>query len=123
MVKRASQAYRGGDRSPLPFWIWLLAGIAIGLALAAVAFHQGWVPELRGDRGPRPDARAEPPAAGDAGVRQAAEAEAERKPRFDFYTLLPEMETVAAGTGIGRESGRERGPAPVSPGRIVPVRG
>lgn len=102
MAKRASQAYRGSDRSPLPFWVWLLAGIGIGLAMAAVAFHQGWVPELRGDRGPRPDARAEPAPAGDAGVRPATEAES--KPRFDFYTLLPEMETVIPTEEIQREA-------------------
>lgn len=109
MAKRASQAYRGSDRGPLPFWVWLLAGIVIGLGMAAVAFHQGWVPELRGDRGPRPDARAEPVAAGDSGVRPATEAE--QKPQFDFYTLLPEMETVIPTEDIQREAGQVTSPA------------
>jgi cell division protein FtsN len=107
MAKRASQAFRGSERHPLPFWIWLLAGIGIGLGMAAVAFHQGWVPELRGERGPRPDARAQPEPAGDAGVRPAAEAEQRR--RFDFYTLLPEMETVIPNEEIRREA--EKPPA------------
>jgi cell division protein FtsN len=113
MAKRASQAYRGSDRKPLPFWVWLLAGIVIGLALAAVAFQQGWVPELRGARGPQPDARAEPPAAGDAGVRPAAEAE--RKPQFDFYTLLPEMETVIPTEEIRREAEQPTTTPPAAP--------
>jgi cell division protein FtsN len=111
MAKRASQAFRGSDRYPLPFWIWLLVGIGIGLGLAAVAFHQGWVPELRGERGPRPDARAQPAPAGDTGVRPAAEAE--RKPQFDFYTLLPEMETVIPTEEIRREA--EQAPVAAAP--------
>lgn len=118
MAKRASQAYRGSDRNPLPFWVWLLAGIGIGLGLAAVAFHQGWVPELRGERGPRPDAQAEPAPAGDAGVRPAAEAE--RKPQFDFYTLLPEMETVIPTEEIRREA--EQAPASPEPAASEPAK-
>lgn len=119
MAKRASQAFRGSDRRPLPFWVWLLAGIGIGLAMAAVAFHQGWVPELRGDRGPRPDARAEPAPSGDAGVRPAAEAE--RKPQFDFYTLLPEMETVIPAEEIRREAAQP--PASPDPKATEPAKG
>lgn len=119
MAKRASQAFRGSDRSSLPFWVWLLAGIGIGLAIAAVAFHQGWVPELRGERGPRPDAQAQPAPAGDAGVRPAAEAE--RRPQFDFYTLLPEMETVIPTEEIRREA--EQAPVVAEPAAPEPAKG
>jgi len=113
MAKRTSQAFRGSDRRPVPFWIWFFAGLVAGVALSAVAFQQGWVPELRGDRGPQPDARAEPAPAGDAGVRPAAEPE--RKPQFDFYTLLPEMETVIPNEEIRREAEKPEAVPPSTP--------
>jgi cell division protein FtsN len=113
MAKRTSQAFRGSDRRPVPFWIWFLAGLVAGVALSAVAFQQGWVPELRGESGPQPDARAEPVPPGDAGVRPAAEPE--RKPQFDFYTLLPEMETVIPTEEIRREAEKTEGAVPATP--------
>lgn len=113
MAKRTSQAFRGSDRRAVPFWVWFLAGVVAGVALSAVAFQQGWVPELRGERVPQPDALAEPAPAGDAGVRPAVEAE--RKPQFDFYTLLPEMETVIPTEEIRREAEKPAANESVTP--------
>jgi cell division protein FtsN len=123
MARRNVQAYRDGSGNALPFWVWLLIGLVLGFGLAALAFHQGWVPELRDSRGPRPEARAEPPATGDRDSRPTAESEPRR--RFDFYTVLPEMETVVSAEELRQEAAQapagttaERGSAAEPRGRL-----
>jgi len=75
-------------------WAWLLAGSSIGLFVAFLIYLQSM-----SDTGPETDfavaipipaqgPQGEPPARPVAPVPQAP------KPRFDFYTLLPEMEVV-----------------------------
>lgn len=89
MARARAQATRtgnggGGGRGPLPWWIWLLAGMMIGLGLAAIVMMKGWAPKLKNE-GPIPT----PPAA----ETTPAVAEPE-KPKYGFYEVLPEMEVV-----------------------------
>lgn len=86
MAKARPQATRNGgsDRGPLPWWVWLLTGILIGLGLSAIVMMKGWAPKLRNE-GPTPT----PPAATE--TKPAAEPE---KPKYGFYEVLPEMDQV-----------------------------
>ena len=80
-----------------PGWVWGLAGLCVGLAVAV------WV-HLSGDRPAPPGARAPAPAhtpVAESGKKTPEPAPAAQKPapvapapkpRFEFYTLLPEME-------------------------------
>ncbi len=96
-------------RSTTPGWVWLLAGLAIGLFIAFLAYLQlrtaepaqqsapiatpKPAPEPREVRKPKPAPVPPPP-----------------KPRFDFYTILPEMEVVVPEqeiTGKPREGVRQ----------------
>ena len=85
----ARGATRG--RSGTPGWIWLLAGMLIGLGLAWYLFAKGLIPQ--------PEARtaetvteAQDAAPSD---EEIAPASTEPKPsRYDFFTVLPEMEVV-----------------------------
>lgn len=88
-----SQARRGGSRSGVPGWIWLLAGLALGLALAFfLLWREGH--DLRPDA-PTPNPSARAPREPEAPVAQKTPPKAaprETKPRFDFYTVLAERE-------------------------------
>ncbi len=85
-TKRASQATRSGsERKQIPAWIWLLVGVLIGLGFAGVVFLKGWAPKLR-DQQPVPVVTTGKP------TETAAPADA--KPKYDFYSVLPEMEVV-----------------------------
>lgn len=86
MAKARAQATRngGGERGPLPWWVWLLTGILIGLGLSAVVMMKGWAPKLRNEV-PTPT----PPGATE--TKPAAEPE---KPKYGFYEVLPEMDQV-----------------------------
>jgi len=86
MAAKRSQATRSngnGDRKQIPAWIWLLAGVVVGLGLAGIVFLKGWAPKLR-DQQPAPAAT------------KPAEviAPTDNKPKYDFYSVLPEMEVV-----------------------------
>jgi len=89
--------------APTPGWAWLLAGLAIGLFVALLVYLQDFsaTPERTA-----PVVERSQPAAPAA---EKAEEDTARKPRFDFYNLLPEMEVLIPDQEIAAE--REKGPA------------
>ncbi len=89
-----------GRRQSTPGWIWLLAGLVLGLVVALLAYkYSGHIPAKpvpaqidlkteQADEGLAPDDVGKP-------AKHAAEKLLPPpKPRFDFYTILPEMEVV-----------------------------
>lgn len=84
MARSSRQARRNrGAREQTPGWVWLITGLAIGLLVAFVV-------HLRG-RAPSPGQPAAAPLAN--AEQQAANTP---KPRFEFYTILPEREVRVA---------------------------
>ncbi len=93
MSRDYKNAGRGRGAPRTPGGVWFLAGLALGLAVALLVYLGGYsVTELRGVA-PTPLAQtanreiAKPPEA-------QPQPEAPPKPRFDFYTILPEMEVA-----------------------------
>lgn len=113
MATRGKQAVRGGSSPPLPFWVWLLAGFAMGVGLSMYFFLSEGMPATGPKPNPQAGAAADKPivemAAGDS--RSQGEA---RKPRYDFYSVLPEMEVVIPEAELKAES--EKPPATPAPG-------
>lgn len=104
MAKRG--ASRGGNRPSAPAVLWLFAGILIGLGLAWYLAAKGYIsqpPAAQSAAG----GRDEPPIAEAEG--DAAEP---RKSRYDFFTVLPEMEVVVPEQELARQSAPD---APVPP--------
>ena len=66
---------------------WFIGGLAIGLGGAAFLFFRGYMPSLPepSPEESRPDPRQE---------RPLVDSREEEKPRYDFFTVLPEMEVV-----------------------------
>jgi cell division protein FtsN len=87
-----TQARRNGSGGSRPAWVWLLIGLVLGmLALAAWQLRGRWNPAT--GFGPRPNPEAHAPAA--TAEDPIAQAPVEKpKPKYDFYTLLPEKEVV-----------------------------
>lgn len=90
MAARGRGARR--NRSGTPAWIWLLTGILIGLGLAWYLFAKGYIPQPRGTV----TETAESPAPADTatGEEVAPRADDSTRPKYDFFTVLPEMEVV-----------------------------
>ncbi len=68
-------------------WVWLLTGLMIGLVLAAVAYLKLIVPTSTG-----PSKSIFISSSKDNAAKQATGKSQSSKPKFDFYTLLPEMQ-------------------------------
>lgn len=85
-----------------PGWVWLLVGLIPGLFIALLFYLGGYTasdkPGLRSDN-TTSSSTSEKPQTDVRAVRKVLEPEplpepAATKPRFDFYTILPEMEVA-----------------------------
>ncbi len=93
-----------------PGWVWLLAGLAIGLFVALLVYLKDFS-VLPNKAAPVVD-RGQPaePVEKKVVPEKAPEAHAPlQKPRFDFYNLLPEMEVLIPDQELATE--REKEPA------------
>lgn len=87
-------------RKAVPGWMWLAAGLAIGLFVAFLIWLEkrpstDHVPEPAVSAEPAPAAKPEQkPRAKDKNSANASTAATPPRPRFDFYTILPEMEVI-----------------------------
>lgn len=96
MSRRGNQARRGTQ--PLPAWLWLLAGVVLGLLLSALVLMR----DYGGGDQPRPNPAATAPAESDPPVAQ--DENRERRQRYDFYTILPEQEVVVPREELARQA-------------------
>ena len=103
-TKRRSGSNRRGSKrkasSGIPAWFWLLGGILIGLGVAAFLMIKGYLPEIK-QHLPSVDDSA-------SGKTESALVEDEvaesKKPRYDFFTVLPEMEVVVPEQELKRKA-------------------
>jgi len=96
MIRRKTYRGRRGSHkqvpSGIPAWFWLLGGILIGLGTALVLMFQGYLPEMKRHL-PAVDSRS-PSGSEAALLKNDTKADKPKKPRYDFFTVLPEMEVV-----------------------------
>ena len=75
--------------------MWLLTGILIGLGLAWYLFAKGYIPQPRGaDAQTAETASGEAAGAAGSAEEVAPDGKAGKRPQYDFFTVLPEMEVV-----------------------------
>lgn len=112
MTRRTSHARRGKSSNGIPAWLWLVAGVVLGLVLALAAIYGGIAPTLRqSPEQPQPAANARAAAADSA----EAPATGTGKPRYDFYTVLPEMEVLIPDSELREQVRAETPPAGTAP--------
>ena len=96
-------------RKPVPGWLWLIAGLLIGLGLATFALLNGYIPQ------PKQQAKQSQPAPelgtpdNEAIVANPGSdpGPAADKPRYDFFTVLPEMEVVVPEQELREQARRD----------------
>lgn len=90
MARRGkTQAKRSGSRGT-PGWVWLLAGLLLGV-IAAIGWYLSQGGKVN-DLLPRPNPAAQAPPVSEEPVAQ--QAPEPRKPKYDFYEVLPAKEVV-----------------------------
>jgi cell division protein FtsN len=93
--------------------------VVLGLVLSAVVLVKDWLPALRSTNAPQPNPTATAERAGDAGVAAESQKTAETKPKYDFYSVLPEMEVVVPDAEIAAKAQQ---PAPTPNPTATPER-
>ena len=82
--------HRRKRRGPAP-WVWLVAGLAIGLFMALLVYLQTRPAETQA---PAPVAASKPQDTRDVRKKPVKPIPPPPKPRFEFYNKFPEMEVV-----------------------------
>ena len=110
MAKRTAQATMKGGAigKQIPWWIWFLGGLFAGLSLSALVLMKQWAPQLR----PAEVVAAKPL------VPTTAGAPADERPKYDFYSVLPEMEVVVPDAEV--KSAAAATPTPATAGDAPP---
>jgi cell division protein FtsN len=89
-----------------PAWIWLLTGILIGLGLAWYLFSKGLIPQPRVPG----EATAEPAGPAARSSEEVAPADpADSRSKYDFFTVLPEMEVYVPEQELSQKSRSQEG--------------
>lgn len=111
--KRPRQAaYHGSDEGFRPAWWQIAAGFVLGAAVATAVNVREFLPFLAEPSGPSPNASATAPPEGDGGV--AAEPAEPARPKYDFYTVLPELDQVIPDAELTEQAAAPP-PAPTDP--------
>jgi hypothetical protein len=98
-TRRNTRKSSGG----IPAWFWLLGGILIGLAMAGFLMFKGYLPQITQHK-PSIDSTTIIPG-GEALLDEDTGQESQpEKPRFDFFTVLPEMEVVVPAQELSRKA-------------------
>ncbi len=107
--KRGASRYQAPAKKPIPGWLWLVIGLSVG---AFVVFLMKLEPGGEDVKRVKADAKA-------AKIAEANKTPpsptAPVKPKYDFYTLLPESEVIVPNEAVPEKTP----PAVVAP--VVPV--
>ena len=110
MARAKNQARRSGRSSGTPGWVWLIVGLLMGAAVFGyLQFKDKWGKPT--STLPQPDPQAQARA-----TRGEEVAPDKPKPKYDFYTLLPEKEVVIPDAELDAQARAEaaKPPAPVA---------
>ena len=103
--RRTAGNRRGGKNSSggIPAWFWLLGGILIGLGIAVALMLKGYLPELKQHT---PSVDSKTPGSSESALieKDSTEVDKPKKPRYDFFTVLPEMEVVVPEQELSRKA-------------------
>ncbi len=96
-----SRASRAKGKSPVPVWVWLLAGFILGtVSTGFICLKYGSAPAQSNWIGTRPPI---PPELNRGPEQVSPEPARIRPPRFDFYNLLPDQEVLVPDEEIERQ--------------------
>lgn len=101
--KKGTATAKKKQPKPTPGWVWMLGGLAIGLGVAVIVYFADHNEEtVKTATEAVTDAIKSVPKPKRAETTDAGEEE----PRFDFYTLLPELEVIIPESEIREEQAR-----------------
>jgi cell division protein FtsN len=112
MAKDYKNTTRPKRKKPKPTsgWVWMLGGLLIGLLVALLVYLKDDLLEASTRATPAPVVeKSQPAPKPTVSKKPSVKKEADKKPRFDFYNLLPEMEVFIPPQELAAQ--REKKPA------------
>lgn len=97
---RRKKATRKGQGTPA--WMWLFTGLLIGLGLAYYLWSKGYIPQPGVDTSATSESAVQSSTIDDEEVAPASSEPP--KSRYDFFTVLPEMEVVVPEQELAKKS-------------------
>lgn len=93
--KKKGSRKSGAKRRSVGPWAWLLMGMLMGLVLGAIAYLKiTMLPDRPKEQAAKPAPVTTAKTKAKSKAKEPAVAKAPPSPKFDFYTLLPEMEVA-----------------------------
>lgn len=111
--KRGASRYQAPAKKPVPGWIWLVCGLLIGGLLVTLANLEPGRDDIRRDRGETRASTTNKPT-------QAPTTTPAQRPKYEFYTLLPESE-VSTPSNAQPAPVTTPTPAPVTPEQAAKI--
>lgn len=107
--RRSGAGRQARRRDALPGWLWALAGLSLGLALAALIYIARPIGKVLPPPSPAPSA---------GETKRSIPLPPKETPRFSFYEMLPSYEVVIPGSGKP-EKGKASAPLIAEPGEYI----
>ena len=82
--KKTASKKKAAPKRQVPGWVWLFTGIAVGVFISFLGFLADITPDSATEQADKPAAAS----------KKAKREEKDTGTRFDFYTLLPELEVI-----------------------------
>lgn len=104
---RRKKSRRKGDEPATPGWVWMLAGLLLGLLMAGTVYYRELAPTgPRVSKQPEVQTKVADPEPAPAEAQDAEQS----KPSFDFYEMLPNFEVVIPEKELDVRRDRDRTP-------------
>lgn len=115
--KRGASRYQAPAKKPIPGWLWLAIGLSVG---AFIVFLMKLEPGGADVKRVKEDAKAAKVAEAN---KTAPSPQAPAKPKYDFYTLLPESEVIVPNEAVPEKTPPVVAPvvAPVTPEQAAKI--
>lgn len=110
--KRGASRYQAPARKPVPGWIWMVCGLVIGGFFMFLFSLEPGRDEIK---------RTKPEQARKQEQKKPAPAAEANKPKYDFYTLLPESEVIVPPESLPPPAPPKPEQKPVSPAEAAKI--
>ncbi|MDF0734061.1 SPOR domain-containing protein [Pseudomonas entomophila] len=111
--KRGASRYQAPAKQPIPGWVWLAVGLTVG---AFIVFLMKLEPGGEDIKRAKPEQQ-KPAKVAEADKGAAVTPQQPVKPKYDFYTLLPESEVIVPPEAVPEKTP----PVPAQPVPTTPV--
>ena len=115
--KRGASRYQAPAKQPIPGWMWLAIGLTVG---AFIVFLMKLEPSRDEVKRTKPEAQQKAEKIAEAN-KTAPSPQQPVKPKYDFYTLLPESEVIVPPEAVPEKTPPVPAQPPVTPAEAAKI--